>query len=369
MIYLDNAATSRRKPTKAILSLLRENIFSANPGRSAHRGSMKVALKIERVRDIIRNTFFDGNVVFTKNCTEALNLAIMGVNPKRKVITTVFEHNSVLRPLKKLETEGKIKLIIIKPENGTLENPLKRHLSNDIDIVIFSAISNVTGESNNVEKLAKLIKSRSNATVILDVAQSAGHKKYSYDNVDIIASSGHKGLFGPQGTGFLLCKKHIKLEPLIVGGTGTSSNSIDIPKSIPEGMEAGTINSPGIISLGYGIEYANKNFSKINAKIIRLSNYLYERLKNIKNIKLLSNNNGIILFNIDKFSSGDVCDILSQKFGICARGGLHCAPLAHEYLGTQKSGAVRFSIGNNNNFFQIIKTYKALKLIADGTFD
>ena len=369
MIYLDNAATSRRKPVKAIASLLIESIFSANPGRSAHRESMRVAIKVERVREIIKNTFFDGNVIFTKNCTEALNLAIMGVNPKRKVITTVFEHNSVLRPLKKLETEGKIKLIIIKPENGMLENSLKKHLSKDVDMVVFSAISNVTGESNNVEKLAKLIKSRSNAMVILDMAQAAGHKKYSYDNVDIIASSGHKGLLGPQGTGFLLCKKHINLDPLIIGGTGTSSNSIDIPKSIPEGMEAGTINSPAVISLGHAIEYVNKNFSKINAKIIRLSNYLYAHLKNVKNIKLLSNNNGIILFNIEKFSSGEVCDILSQKFGICARAGLHCAPLAHEYLGTQKSGAVRFSIGNNNNFFQIIRAYRALKLIAEGTFD
>lgn len=361
MIYLDNSATSRKKSLGVIYITLREIILSANAGRSGHKASIRTALKIEETREIVQKYFFAGNVIFTKNCTEALNLGIIGSELNGHVVTTIYEHNSVLRTLKSLEKKKRISLSIVKPENGLIEKSIIKAIKSDTQLVVISGISNVTGEKFNVERISKKIKEISKSIVLLDMAQGAGHMKISYDCIDMIACSGHKGLGGVQGTGFLLCKKFIKLNPIIIGGTGTSSNVIDIPKIIPEGMEAGTLNAPGIISLGYAIERTYKNFNKINAKIFKLTNYFYAELKKIKGIKVYAGNNGIVLMNFDKFSCGEACDILSSKYGIYARSGLHCAPLAHQFLGTTPNGAVRFGIGENNNLYQIKKTIFAIK--------
>ena len=365
MIYIDNAATTRKKPISVIISAITEILLSANAGRGGHRAGVRTAIRVENTRDIIRKYFFDGNVIFTKNCTEALNLAINGLNLKEQVITSVYEHNSVLRTLKRLELQKKIKLKIIQPENGSLKGPLISALKLKTSMVVLSGMSNVTGEVLPIDDLASEIKKHSDAIVLVDVAQSAGHKKFTYENVDMIACSGHKGLHGLQGSGFLLVKRKISsLIPLITGGTGTSGNNIDIPKEVPEGLEAGTLNAIGIISLGMGVKYTFNKFSVINSRIERYTKFFYNSIKNEKDIKVYSAQNGIILCNVKGLSSETVADTLSKKYRICVRGGIHCAPLIHKFLGTETTGAVRFGFGINNNLIHTLYAAWALKKIA-----
>ncbi len=367
MVYIDNAATSRRKPLSVAMTAAKEILFSANAGRAGHKAGIKTALKIEKTREIIKKTFFDGNVVFTKNCTEALNLGIVGTKPFGQAITTVYDHNSVLRTLKKLELEGKVKMKILYPdENGSFENALKQALKTKTSLVVVTGRSNVTGKETDFSKLAEITKRYSDALFILDAAQTAGHDDYDYKNVDMVASSGHKGLLGPQGTGFLVLRKTIKLYPLVVGGTGTSSNKLEIPVEIPEGMETGTLNAAGIIALGKGTEYAVKHRERINDKIFRLAKRFEEGIKTEKNIETYPCDGGIVLCNVKGKDSSVFADELSEKYGICVRGGLHCAPLMHKYLGTEGRGAVRFSFGNNNNFLDVARAIYAVKKIARG---
>ncbi|MGN1041997.1 MAG: aminotransferase class V-fold PLP-dependent enzyme, partial [Christensenellales bacterium] len=252
MIYLDNAATTRFKPTAVKCAVLRELCRPANPGRSSHDESIRAGILVEKCRDEIKKRFFDGNVVFTKNCTEALNLAIFGSNPSRQVVATVYEHNSVLRPLKKLADDGKITLKLIDHSD---ENSLLRALRTPTSLVVMTAMSNVTGKAFDISSLSKLIKSESDAKILVDCAQSAGHVKTDLTYVDMCAFAGHKSLHGPQGTGFLLLRDDVRLTARLLGGTGTSSLDIRHPNTIPEGMEAGTLNTPGIAGLYEGIKW------------------------------------------------------------------------------------------------------------------
>ena len=276
MIYIDNAATTRKKPKRVIFSAIKEMLLPANAGRGGHRAGVRTAMKVEASRDAIRRNFFDGNVVFTKNCTEALNIAINGLDLKGQVVTSIYEHNSVLRTLKRLELQKKINLNIIRPENGSLKAPLEKALKIKTAMVVLSGMSNVTGEILPIEELARFVKRNSNAIVLIDMAQSAGHKKFTHEDIDMIACSGHKGLHGLQGSGFLLFKRNMSAPlPLITGGTGTSGNEIDIPKEVPEGLEAGTLNAIGAITLGKGIEYTFNKFDMINRRIERYTNIFY----------------------------------------------------------------------------------------------
>lgn len=364
MIYIDNAATSRGKPLSVAVSQAKATVFSANAGRAGHRAGLKAALEIERVRETVRKNFFDGNVIFTKNCTEALNLGIIGCEPRGRVITTVFDHNSVLRTLKRMEIEGKIKLVIVAPDENGFVEPLKKSLTPDTSMVVATARSNVNGKATDVEKLAATVKRYSSAKFFMDAAQSAGHDDYDYENVDMLASSGHKGLLGPQGTGFLLCRNGIEPKPIITGGTGTSGNRLEIPLEIPEGLEAGTLNASGIIALGKGIDYAFANRERINAKINGLCRTFTEGLKKIENVEVYPCDGGIALCNVKGRDSESIADELSAEYGICVRGGIHCAPLMHGYLGTENRGAVRFSFGNNNTVAHVFAALVALKKIA-----
>lgn len=364
MIYLDNSATSRYKPFMVKVACLREIYHSANAGRSSHAASLRAAVKIEETRTTICKHFFDGNVVFTKNCTEALNLAILGSKLSKQVITTIYEHNSVLRPLKHLEKTGKITLKILSPDSSGLINPLLLALSAPTSMVAITAMSNALGLSLPVEEMAKIVKEKSNAQVLVDMAQAAGHLQLDYSNIDIIASAGHKSLHGLQGTGFLLAKKHISLSPLILGGTGISGLSLDPPLIIPDSLEAGTANTVGIASLNEGIKWTMKHSKELHAKYKKLQKLLVDELKQMPKIIIYGAENGVILFNIDKMPSSEVGDILSNDYGICIRSGLHCAPLVHVHLGTHTSGAVRVSIGANNTTRDIEKLLSAITEIT-----
>lgn len=368
MIYLDNAATSRYKPFAVKIAALKQICYSANAGRGAHKAAVSTAMKIEECRNVIRRIFFDGQVIFTKNCTEALNLGIFGTQPEKQIISTCYEHNSVLRPLQKLSKENKCNLVLLSPNsNNSIEKALTSAIKYPTSLFVISAMSNVSGEIINVEKLCSIVKQNSKALTLVDVSQAAGHLKLNYKDIDMIATSGHKSLHGIQGSGFLLCKNNIKLSPIIVGGTGTNGLSLDPPLDIPDGMEAGTLNSPAICALKEGVEWTFKNFEKFNAKILRLTEALKEGLSSIDSLTIYSANNGILLCNFQRLSCSDLSDALSHNYGICIRSGLHCAPLMHKLLGTAPGGAARFSIGYNNNLTDIEKTIDAMIDISHKT--
>lgn len=372
MIYLDNAATSKHKP-RSVKTALLEGIttYSANPGRGGHFASIKTGEKIFEVRQKIKKFFnapSDSSVIFTSGCTEALNLALIGSKQENKhIIITTNEHNSVLRPANFLKKHYNINYTIVTPDKNGKINP-KQILLNILPstyLIVVNHTSNVTGATSDINTIGEIAKSH-NLLFLVDAAQSAGHEKIniSTSNINLLAIAGHKGLLGPQGVGCLVVSKNVKLQPYKFGGTGTFSEDVNQPTDMPEGFEVGTIATPNIIALGAGITYVEKNFSKINKKIYNLTTYLLNELKEIKQINLYSNNakSGVVSFEIIDFDSNELCNILSEKFKICIRGGLHCTPLIHKHL-HNSSGLARLSISHKNTKQQIKKLIFALKFI------
>jgi len=286
--------------------------------------------------------------VFTKNCTEALNLAVFGLHLKGEVLTTVFEHNSVLRPLKRLEAEGKIMLRIVRPAGAVVTaKDISPFLQKGVSLLAMAEQSNLTGARHDTEEISALAKSRG-IPVLLDCAQSMGHTEADYKDADFISSSGHKGLHGPQGTGFLAYRDH-SLTPLLCGGTGTDSYNLFQPSAYPEGLESGTLNTLGIAGLAAGIRWTLAHKQKMQRKMEALSDRLIEGLKKMDGLRLLyGHGNGVVAFNIKNLPSGEVANILDTDYNIAVRSGLHCAPLAHRFFGTEKQGAVRASVGWGN---------------------
>ncbi len=365
-IYLDNASTSRFKPKKVVKAVEKELTRSANGGRGSHSESLRALMKVEECREEVCSLVGDKNVVFTKSCTEALNLAIFGSWIKGEIITSVMEHNSVLRPIERLKSKGaKVKYLNSNDDIITTDL-LKRNITKDTALIVLQEKSNLTGVTQDIETLGAFIKDYG-IPFIVDTAQSMGHLKTNYKDVTMLASPAHKGLHGMQGTGFLAFNKGVKLMPLICGGTGTDSHLLTQPTTPPEGFEAGTLGTPGIRGLKEGIAFTKKHFDKINKKILNLSTALLEELKSLKYITLYTTSpNGVIAFNVKEKSSTEVADILDKKYNFCVRAGLHCAPLYHKKLGTLKQGAVRVSFGYNNEYEDVEKVLNALKEIAKG---
>lgn len=370
MIYLDNAATSFVKPKQVKLSVVEAlNKYTANPGRSGHFLSQVVAEKVFDARESIKEFFCAQNykLIFTKNCTEALNLAIFGMLKKGDhVIATCYEHNSVLRPLEELKNKG-VEVTIMDCDMCDIEKNLKSKIKLNTKMVITTMVSNVTGEVCDVQAVSNICKEYK-IIYLVDGAQASGHMLVNLQSldVDMYAFAGHKGLLSITGVGGLFVKNGISLKPILYGGTGTSSESLIQPTEFVEGFESGTIPSVSIISLGAGVEFLKKNFFKILEKEQKLNDYLYKKLKNVKNLTLFSkkSSKNVFSFNVLNYDSMQVADYLNEKFGICARAGLHCAPLVHKKLGTLKSGAVRVSIDFNNSYQEIDYLIAALNQIS-----
>ncbi|MBE7076877.1 MAG: aminotransferase class V-fold PLP-dependent enzyme [Clostridiales bacterium] len=369
MIYFDNSATSLIKPDNVKFEVMNAvNNLTANPGRSGHSKSMQVAEKIFEVREKVKDFFNakDYEVVFTKNCTEALNLAIFGfLNSGDHVITTCYEHNSVLRPLERLKQNG-VEVTILDCDLGEVSYYIEKEIKSNTKLVITTAVSNVTGESCDIISIGQICKKRG-VKYLVDGAQSSGHKKIDLEmcNADMYAFAGHKGLLALTGIGGLIVKNGINLKPLLCGGTGSMSESLTQPKDIPEGLEAGTVSTISIISLGAGIDYLNKNLEKIKNEEEKLSIYMYNSLKSLNFLKFYSKNNSenVFCFNVNNLDSSFVADKLNEK-EICVRSGLHCAPLIHKKLGTLDFGAVRVSLDFHNTKQQINFLVETLKEIA-----
>ena len=378
MIYLDNAATSYPKPEivyNGILKCMRE--YCANPGRGGHTMSVLAGREVMKSREIISN-FFNIDcplrLCFTKNATEAINIAIKGwVKKCDHVITTCMEHNSVLRPLKRLEKDGIIELTIVEAnEFGEIDvEDISKSIKSNTSLIVSTLSSNVNGIVMPIHEIGEIAQ-RNGILFLVDAAQGAGTIDIDVKkmNIDMLAFPGHKGLLGPQGSGGLYVKEGIEIVPIMEGGTGSNSESLFQPNLMPDALESGTVNTPGIIGMGYGIRFI-ESIGRENLKLYKhlLLQRLYEGLKEIKGVKLYSvakkdKNSGIIGFNIKGLDSTEVSSILNCKYKILTRAGLHCAPLAHRTLGTLSTGLVRLSIGCFNTIDEIDFTIKAIRDIS-----
>ncbi len=373
IIYFDNAATSGIKPPsviKAICECL--NKKNANPGRSGHGLSVKAAEVIYNCREKIGELFnFDKteNIILTKNATESLNIVINGIlNAGDEVITTSMEHNSVLRPLNYLKKKRRIKLKIIKADlNGLIESKdISTSITDKTKLIVITAASNVTGTKMNIDKVREIAQSHG-IKILVDAAQGAGTIKIDLKKspFDYIAITGHKHLFGPQGTGALIIKNNDKLEPLMFGGTGSQSEKIIHPDFLPDKYESGTLNSPGFAGLSAGIEFIlDKKIDNIINYEKHLTDYLMNRLKEIDEIIIYATDTervSTVSFNLIGFQPSEVANYLDKNYRICVRSGLHCAPEAHKTINTFPDGTVRFSLSYFNTKEEIDISINALK--------
>ena len=370
MIYFDNAATSRYKP-RAVKRAVTECIdHSANPGRASHDEAIRGAMTVERTRCALTR-YLDAkraNVVFTKNCTEALNLAILGTaRPGSHVVTTNLEHNSVLRPLYMLKKEGLISLTVIDKKDGSVTaKDIAENITDKTYLVAVTAMSNVTGYAPPLAEIGELCTQRG-IKLLVDGAQAIGHIPISFDKIgiDLLCGAGHKSLHGIMGSGFLIYSKRIFVNPLMYGGTGTESDSLLQPKDPPESLESGTLPLPAIAALEAGINWTEKNQRKINEKCRDISLFLHEGLNRICLPVYSVPGSPIVTFDLPPSDSQTVSDILNQEYGICVRSGLHCAPLIHKALGTNMRGLVRVSIGYDNTMKQAKRLLYAIGEIKE----
>ena len=371
MIYLDNAATSAFKPKGVFEALNYDLSHSANSGRSGHRYALDAAMKIEDCRRFFLSAMNAPEeeycVAFTKNCTEALNLGIFGfLRAGMRVVTTAYDHNSVLRPLFELEKRKKIELMVIRPdESGRI---LPSHLDSALQNADFCAVSlasNVTGARIDLASFSASAQ-KYGVVTLLDGAQAVPLVKPDFKKhmPDMLALPGHKGLHGPQGTGLLIFRKDLKLQPLLMGGTGTASDSTYQPLEPPEALEAGTLFSGGIAALHAGAKWSFEHRERNGAVIKRLAEELIDYLKGL-GAELYTDDPtlGVVSFNLRGKDSSFVANALAEK-DIAVRGGLHCAPLAHTALGTLSRGAVRASIGADNTEKDIYLFVAALEKLC-----
>lgn len=361
MIYFDNAATGGYKPSAVYDSACTVMKFlCANPGRSSHRLAISGSKMVYSSRVALANAFnaIPERVVFTKNCTEALNIAITSSLKKGgHVITTVFEHNSVLRPLFTLKNSYNLEIDVVAPDiNQSLSQLIKKKIKKNTCLIIATSVSNVTGETLNVREIGK-VASQFNLPFIVDGAQGGGHVAIDLinDNIDYLALAGHKGLYGIMGSGALLFSQKVSPKPIIFGGTGTDTFSLIQPNETPENLEVGTVNLPAIASLKEGVNYISKNLSHFSTELIKITKKIIDGLSDIKNLTIYSkpNPSGIVSFKSTKIDSIDFSDILSKKYDIAVRGGYHCAPLLHKHLKTDDVGLVRISASVHNSASEI----------------
>ncbi len=377
MIYFDNAATTWPKPErvyKAMDDCMRK--YAANPGRSGHKMALMAAREIYETRLLLAEFFNIDDamqIVFTANATESLNLALKGaLNPGDHVIISSMEHNSVVRPLKALEALGVEMSIAHCDEAGRLDiNSLKSEIKPNTRMLAITHISNLTGTIMPVSEIGRLA-AENKLLFLLDASQSAG--VYNIDvkkhNIDLLAAPGHKGLYGPQGTGFLYIRPGLDLKPLKQGGTGSKSAEIIQPELMPDRYESGTLNTSGIAGLRAGLEFINElgreNICKYEEE---LTAYLLSELKQIKGLILYGPKNikeqaAVIAFNFEGLDCSEAAYILDSRYDIYCRSGLHCSPLAHKTIKTQKKGALRFSLSYFNTEEEITAAVSALKKIA-----
>jgi cysteine desulfurase family protein len=370
VIYLDNAASSWPKPD-AVAERMAECVreFAANPGRGSHQVGMRANRVLFECRQKLARLFGVKNsdhIVFTQNATEALNLAIHGVlRQGDHVITTTLEHNSVRRPLEYLRKVRGVEITYVRAsEDGVFEaESIRPHLRENTRLIAVTHGSNLTGTLLPIGEIGKIAREHG-ALLLVDVCQTAGVFPIHVEEmgIDLLAFTGHKSLYGPQGTGGLYIRPDVDVEPLMQGGTGGYSELIEMPKTRPDRFEAGTRNTPGIAGLLAGLEFLEQvGLEKVRAHEEALTERLHRGLLEVPGVRVYGPPLGvqrapIVSFSVEGFDSHEVGFILDRNYNICVRAGMHCTPLAHETVGTLEQGLVRASIG----FFNTVEEIDAL---------
>lgn len=379
MIYLDNAATTFPKPmsvTRAVDEALKK--YGANPGRSGHEMTLKTSEEIYRCRKKAAAMFgaeSAQDVAFTLNCTYALNMAIKGsIKQGCHVITSNLEHNAVIRPLYALQKQGIITFDVARVIPNDSEATVKefeRLIRPNTSVIVCTHVSNVFGVVVPVGEIGSMAAQRG-ITFIVDAAQSAGVLPVSLKgmNIDYLCMPGHKGLYGPMGTGLLISSKGGQLSTIIEGGTGSMSEDYNQPDFMPDRLESGTVNTAGIIGLSAGLDFiSRKGIESLYYSELRLTQMLFDGIKAQGNIEFYTPRPvspyyaPVLSFNISNLPSGETGELLAEK-GIAVRAGLHCAPLAHNSFGTIRNGTVRMCPSAFTTRQEIERTVSAVTKIA-----
>jgi cysteine desulfurase family protein len=374
-VYLDNAATGWPKPPETVAAMRRcVEEFGASPGRSAHALSLRAAREVFETRELVASLFHcgtSGRVIFSANATHALNMAFHGaLSQGDHVIVSHLEHNSVIRPLRHLEAAGIISLSLLDfdEENGVDLKKLENSLRENTRLVAVTHGSNVNGMILPVKEIGTICR-RHKILFLVDAAQTAGYLPIDMEafKIDMLAFTGHKKLYGPQGIGGLCLEENVELRPMFQGGTGSRSELETHPGFYPDRLEAGTPNTPGIAGLKAGIEHIiNNDIENIGSRVSEITRYFIRQLKSMNELSVYASESTetilpVVGITSSKFNAGELAFHLDRKCGIMVRAGLQCAPLAHKALGTFPEGTVRFSFGIFNTKEEIDYTVESLK--------
>ena len=378
MIYLDNAATTLHKPPQVMEAVLHAMITMGNAARGAHGGALEASRTVFGTREKLARLFScrrADHVVFTANSTEALNIAINGtIHRGDHVISTDCEHNSVLRPLYRLEEERGVELDFVPADRqGRVDySDFERLMRPNTRAVVCTHCSNLTGNIMDLERISD-IAHRHGALLLVDASQTAGTVPIHMEalGVDVLCFTGHKGLMGPQGTGGLCIRPGVEIAPWKVGGSGVHSYDRHHPMEYPTRLEAGTLNSHGIAGLSAALDVIlEQGVEDIQRAEHALMQRFYEGVRDIPGVTVYGDFSvpercAIVALNIRDYDSSAVSDELTVTYGIATRPGAHCAPRMHKALGTTEQGAVRFSFSFYNTEQEVDAAIAAVRAIAE----
>lgn len=376
MIYLDNAATTLHKPPQVEQAMLDALRTAGNPGRGAHEPTLHASRLVYAARCAaakLLNAPDPSCIAFTANATQALNTALGGLfRPGDHIITTVCEHNSVLRPLYRLRENGMSLSFTTADEKGRLRyDQWEGFLRPETRALVVTGASNVTGNGTDLARAAEFAH-RHGLLLIVDAAQTAGELPLNVQvlGIDVLCFTGHKALLGPQGTGGLYVRPGLSVRPLVVGGSGVHSFDEQHPAQMPTALEAGTLNVPGLAGLCAGVEWIlAQGVETLARREQALTVLFYERIRDLPNVKIygdpeMTPRAPIVSLNIGDEDSARIADILWEEYGICVRAGAHCAPLMHKALGTAEQGTVRFSFSHFNTEAEVLQAAAAVRELA-----
>lgn len=377
MIYLDNAATTMQKPQEVIDAVVEAMTSMGNAGRGANEASLSASRVIYDTREKLASLFHAENarqIAFTCNSTESLNIAIKGLlEPGDHVITTMLEHNSVLRPLYEMEMSG-VELTIVKSDRkGRFDiEDMKNAVKENTKAIVCTNGSNLTGNYVDLKPIGTFAREKG-VLFIVDASQTAGVFPIDVQDmcIDVLCFTGHKGLLGPQGTGGLYVREGLEVRPLKCGGSGVQTFSRTHPVQMPTALEAGTLNGHGIAGLNAALSYLERvGIDAIRHREQELMRRFYEGVKDIPGITVYGdfedfNRCAIVTINLGDYDSGEVSDALLMDYGISTRPGGHCAPLMHEALDTVDQGAVRFSFSHYNTDEEVDTAIRAVRELSE----
>ena len=376
MIYLDNAATTLHKPPQVEQAMVDALRTAGNPGRGAHEPTLHAARLVYEARETLARLFHAPDpacIAFTANATESLNIALHGLlSPQDHIITTVCEHNSVLRPLYRLREAGaQLSFTPVDEKARLCDGQWETFLRPNTKALMVTGASNVTGNGTDLAR-ASAFAHRHGLLLIVDAAQTAGAQPIDVQKwgIDVLCFTGHKALLGPQGTGGLYVRPGLTVAPLVVGGSGVHSFDERHPAQMPTALEAGTLNVPGIAGLCVGVQWLlDQGVEQLAAREAALARLFYEEVCTVPGVTVygdmeMPGRAPIVSLNIGQEDSARIADILWEDYGICVRAGAHCAPLMHKALGTVEQGVVRFSFSHTNTEAEVLQAAAAVRELA-----